>query len=62
YSKGQYLAFNVDYYEIPEEIGGSDTDEMNFWNIEESSHLVGKGQTITEAAADLLIKLNEDKL
>lgn len=31
---------------------------MNYWNIEESSFLVGKGDTTEKALIDLLVKLN----
>lgn len=59
YSKGKYLAFNLDPCDIDSEIGGSDTEEMNYWDIEKSSFLVGKGDTIEKASIDLLVKLNE---
>ena len=53
YSGGKYLAFRVDHWDVPEEIGGDDMTENNFWAEESSSEFVGKGDTISEAVADL---------
>jgi len=58
YSGGKYLAMNVDPDCFPDEIGGCDTTEMNFWDIDDNSFLVGKGETImkaVESLRDLLI-------
>lgn len=59
YSRGKYLAFNVDHWDIADKIGGSDTDEMNYWDIEDSSYMVGKGDTIELSVLNLLEKINE---
>ena len=56
YSGGMYLAFNLDYYEIPIEISGSDIPCWEWWN-NNKDYLVGKGETPTKAINDLLKKL-----
>lgn len=58
YSGALFLAFNLDNWMLPDEIGGGDGDEMGFF---ESDHgvIIGKGKTPAEAYADLKIKLNE---
>lgn len=58
YSGGRYLAFNLDFDEIPKEINASDMECCNFWDSHKDL-LVGKGFYIDEAIRDLLIKMEE---
>ena len=58
YSKGKYLAFNLDQWDIDDAIGGSDTDEMNYWDVRDSSNMVGKGDTIEQSVLNLLEKIS----
>lgn len=58
YSKGKYLAFNLDFDEIPSAINSDDRTCDQFWC--DARHLnlfIGKGNTILEAMADLESKL-----
>lgn len=59
YSGGKYTAWNLEFYEIPRDIVLSDEPCMEFWNDEEKEqkYIVGKGETVSEALADLYIKL-----
>ena len=59
YSGGQFIAWNLDFYEIPMDIALSDVCCMEFWDNEENQkkYIVGKGRTAGEALADLYIKL-----
>ena len=58
YSGGMYLAFNLDYDEIPSEISGSDIPCLEWWK-ENKYILVGKGYDITSAIFDLIVKMND---
>lgn len=52
YSGAKYLAFNKEFYELDKRICGNDCECRDYWyscNI-----VVGKGNTIQEAKADLL--------
>ena len=57
YSGGCYLAFNLDYYEIPIEISGSDIPCLEWWK-ENKYILVGKGYDVTSAIFDLAVKMS----
>ena len=48
----------LDQWGIDDSIGADDVSEMNYWDIEESSFLVGKGDTIELSIKDLLEKIN----
>jgi len=51
YSGGEYLAFNLNFDEIPSDVTGDDVACSNFFY---STDLVyGKGKTIDEAVKDL---------
>ena len=55
YSKGKYLAFNTDYYDIPQEIDGDDVECFDFWySLEPNKYIIGKGNTIEEALENLI--------
>jgi hypothetical protein len=58
YSGGSYLAFNLNYDEIPIEISGSDIPCLEWWK-ENKYILVGKGYDITSAIFDLVVKMND---
>ena len=61
YSGGKYTAWNVELEEIPTEIEDSDVPCRNFWYNQEdnSTYIVGKGNTVSEALADLYIQLKK---
>lgn len=59
YSKGKYLAFNLDPDEVPKEISADDATCMNFW-WNDFEGIAGKGETIDEAALDLRRQLKEN--
>lgn len=55
YSGGKWLA--IQDYQMPEEIGSSDPDEMLFWRSHKDEKLpIGRGETPDEALKDLMIK------
>lgn len=58
YSGAKFLAFNIDHWDIPEEIGSGDGDEMRFWDGGiHQKYKIGKGSTPQEAFNDLWLKL-----
>ena len=58
YSKGNWLAFQLEAQNIPEDIGGGDPDEAYFWrNHNEKELPIGKGNTPQLAHEDLIKKL-----
>ena len=57
YSGGRYLAFNLDYDEIPSAINGDDMECYGYWL--ENQLIVGKGRYIEEAVDDLYNQLEE---
>lgn len=59
YSGGNYLAFKLYFYELPEDIDGSDPCCWKFWDNYEG--VVGKGDTPDEALYDLWEKVKYDK-
>ena len=57
YSGGKFLAFNLDFDEIPEEVNGGDVTCANFFY---STDIVyGRGDTPNEAYEDLQRRLSE---
>ena len=52
YSGGAFLAFNLDYDEIPQEINQDDVTCMNFWSTNKNM-IVGRGATPQEAYENL---------
>ena len=52
YSGARYLAFNTDSYDMPDEVGGGDMEEDDFWNISETYKEYKIGKEIT---ADTLV-------
>ncbi len=61
YSRGKYTAWNIVLEEIPMEIEAEDAICRNFWYEQEDSptYTVGKGDTVSEALADLYIQLKQ---
>jgi hypothetical protein len=65
YSKGLYLAFPLEYWDVPLDASGDDVECMEFWN--EWIEPVGRGSSPDDALNDLIkqvekiVKLVEDK-
>ena len=63
YSGGKYTAWSGDVEDIlpPPEVEDEDVVCRNFWHEQEKTptYIVGKGDTVSEALADLYIKLKE---
>lgn len=57
YSGGKYLAFNLDFDEIPEDVIGSDVPCRQFFY--ETDLVYGKGSTVDEAIKDLARQIME---
>ena len=57
YSKGIYLAFNLEAWDVPEDVNGSDVDCVCFWDDDAKEYAIGKGDTAQEAIDDLARKL-----
>lgn len=57
YSGGKYLAFNLDFNEIPEDVIGSDVPCRQFFY--ETDLVYGKGSTVDEAIKDLCRQIME---
>ena len=58
YSGGKYTAWNLSYYEIPEDVSGDDMDCPEFWGHNDIP--CGKGNSPENAILDLYLKLQED--
>ena len=58
YSGGEYVAFNLDPYEVPREVQGEDTECFIFWS--RNTIPVGVGNTIDEAISKLKLEVNDD--
>lgn len=56
YSGANWLAFPLDYYNIPDEVDGGDIECMMFWDSYDG--VVGKGDTPQEAKNDLIKKMS----
>ena len=59
YSDGNYLAFPLEFNEVPEEVNGEDGECGYFWNNYDEP--VGKGATVQEAIDDLVEKMKEQE-
>lgn len=57
YSGAEWLAFPMDYYQVPREIDGDDIECMMFW--ESYDGVVGKGSTPELAMANLVAKMQD---
>lgn len=58
YSKGKWLAFPVNSYDVPDVIHNGDSDVMDFWDgCGEGKHwmnIVGRGDTPDTAVLDMV--------
>ena len=59
YSGGKYLAFNLNYDEIPPQINADDVTCFLYW--QDSKILVGKGAYMGEAYDDLCFEIERRK-
>lgn len=57
YSGGEWLAFPLNFWDIPEEIGADDVTCMLFWD--DYDGVVGKGNTPELAMANLVAQMEE---
>lgn len=57
YSGAEWLAFPVDWWNIPDELEGGDAECMMFWDAYDG--VVGKGVSPQAAFEDLVEKMNE---
>lgn len=58
YSGGKYTAWNLHAEEVPIDINCDDVSCFSFWWTDEADkYIIGKGDTVSEALADLYIKL-----
>lgn len=55
YSGGRWLAFPLDYYEIPVGVDGDDTECAMFWHSYDEP--VGRGDSPEEALGDLAYRI-----
>lgn len=58
YSGGEWLAFPLDYWNVPDEVDGGDIECMLFWDTYDG--VVGKGNTPQGAMEDLIRKMGND--
>lgn len=58
YSGADWLAFPLDYSDVPEEVDGGDTECWMFWDNYDG--IVGKGNTPQEAMNDLIKMMSDD--
>lgn len=56
YSGAEWLAFPLDYFNVPDEVDGGDPECMMFWDSYDG--VVGKGDTPQEAMGDLIKKMS----
>ena len=56
YSGAEWLAFPLDYFKVPDEVDGEDSECMMFWDSYDG--VVGKGDTPQEAIGDLIKKMS----
>lgn len=59
YSDAAYLAFPLDFDEVPEDVNGDDTECVHFWRCYDEP--VGKGATVQEAIDDLVEQVKESE-
>lgn len=57
YSGGDYIAWNLEPWLVPEGTEYDGADGLDFW--EENKIVCGKGRTVSEALVDLYCKLKE---
>ena len=60
YSDGDYTAWPLLFYQVPQEIEGSDTVCAEYWwSKDNDTSLVGRGETIQLAMDDLVKRMQE---
>ena len=60
YSSGKYLAFNLEPWDVPREVDGSDRVCARFWWSDDcKKFVIGKGDTPEEAYCDLVGKMQQ---
>ena len=60
YSGGKYIAFNLEPWDVPKAVDGSDSECSNFWwGNDCQEFMIGKGETPEEACYDLIEKMNK---
>jgi len=57
YSKGVFLAFNLEPWDVPKAVYGGDIDYLDFWGEESEKYIIGNGNTPEEAYQDLVEKV-----
>ena len=57
YSGGNFIAFNLEADEVPEDVYSDDCGCHDFWK--NNDIICGKGRTVSEALANLYIELFE---
>ena len=55
---GEFLAFNLESWEVPKEINDDGLDFISFWHHDAQKYIIGKGDTPQEALDNLKAKLN----
>ena len=61
YSGGEFVAWNLDACDVPEEPFMGDVPCMEFWDGDRKGLVCGVGNTVEEAVANLYIALKEGK-
>ena len=57
YSEAEWLAFPLEYDEVPDEVNAGDGTSLHFW--ENYTEPVGKGNTPTDAYINLIRKMKQ---
>lgn len=57
YSNAEWLAFPMDFWDVPDEVEGGDGECMMFWDTYKEP--VGKGDTPEDAYKDLILRMEE---
>ena len=55
---GEFLAFNLESWDVPKEINEDGLDFWSFWHHDAQKYIIGKGETPQEALDNLKAKLN----
>lgn len=58
YSKGKYIAFPQEPWEINHKMNGNDTECINYWD--DFVGIIGKGNTPDEAKFNLIENMNKE--
>lgn len=59
YSGGEYTAWNLNYWEIPDGPDWGDVECLIFWDNADNDYLIGRGETPDAAIADLTRRIIE---